>query len=132
MTKKETRIVCILLVLLAVIVSSAGTALAAEESGGLKFSVSTFTGDMSFSEIDDLKPLGAFILVFVIFAYGLSLVVAPFVSGIKTNAGTMLKNNDLRNEGHKGNIHVLAGLFMLCVALLGMAIIWNGYGPGSW
>lgn len=132
MTKKETRILCILLVLFTVFISSPGTALAAEDSGGLNFSIDTFAGDMNFSELDSLKPLAELILIVILFIYGITIIAGLVASGIKGNISTILKSNDLRNEGLKGNIHIVGGLFMLCLALLGVAIIWNNYGPGTW
>ena len=129
MIKKEYRCMFLLLVLL---VSSIGTAFAAEGGGGLKLTTSTFTEGASWSDMDAWKPLAGLVIVVLLFLYGLSIFVGCIASGVKINFASLGKSNDLRSEGQKGILHVLLGLFCVCVAFLGIFVLWNSYGPGTW
>lgn len=139
MVKKELRCMFVLLVLF---LSSVGMAAAApgddnnsltpSGSGGLKLEANTFTKDASWSDINPWLPLASLVIVVTLFLYGVSLFVGLGASGTKINLASVGQNNDLRKEGQKGVGHIILGLFCICVSLLGIVMLWNSYGPGSW
>ena len=129
-------------VILAVLLSNIGLGLAADDkaatstdgsgSGGLKLTTETFTDKISWSQLDAIKPLAGLIILVCLFIYGITLIIGPIVGGTKINLATLTKSNDLRNEGQSGILNIVFGLLLMCVALIGVFILWNNFGPGTW
>ncbi|MDD2299093.1 MAG: hypothetical protein PHN69_03520 [Candidatus Pacebacteria bacterium] len=129
-------------IILTVFVSNVGLGLAADNGimnaangssgGGLKLTTSTFTDNISWQQLDSIKPLASLIILVVLFLYGITAFIGPIVGGAKINLASITKSNDLRNEGQAGILHVVFGLLLMCVALIGIFILWNNFGPGTW
>jgi len=130
-------------IILLVLISNIGIGLAANEnnitsnqngdgSGGVKLSTDTFTDNIAWSQLSAIKPLASLIILVCLFVYGLTLFIGPFVGGAKINLATITKSNDLRNDGQSGIIHIVFGLLLVCIALIGVFILWNNFGPGTW
>lgn len=101
-------------------------------SGGMKLSTSTFADKIAWTQLDAIKPLAGLIILVCLFIYGITLIVGPIVSGTKINMAAITKSNDLRNEGQTGMLHILGGLLLMCIAIIGIFILWNNFGPGTW
>jgi hypothetical protein len=131
-------------IVLVVLLANVGTVLAAEENetidmpsgegsgGGMKLATNTFSDKIAWSDLDAIKPLTGLIILVALFIYGLTLIISPIISGTKINMAAITKSHDLRSEGQTGILHVLAGLLMVCIALIGVFILWNNFGPGTW
>lgn len=130
-------------IILAVLLSNIGLGLAADEnsiaqnangdgSGGMKLSTETFTDNIAWSQLSAIKPLASLIILVCLFIYGLTLFIGPIVGGVKINLATLTKSNDLRNDGQSGILHIVFGLLLVCVSLIGVFILWNNFGPGTW
>jgi hypothetical protein len=129
-------------VIMAVLIFNTGLGAALEDSpedigegsggGGLKLTTGTFSEGLSWDLVAPIMPVAVLIIAFFAFLYGLSLIVGIFASGIKTNAGTVLKSNDLRNEGQKGYLHIIGGAVLMAVSFIVAFVIWNNYGMGAW
>lgn len=144
----DIRKLFLLGMVLAVLISNIGLGMAAQgdvvandlvdnaaNSGGdsgMKLTTSTFTQGMSWSQISPLMPIAVMILLFLAFIYGLSCFSAIFASGTKVNIGSILKSNDLRNEGQKGFLSIIGGAILMAVSFILIFIIWNNYGLGAW
>lgn len=133
--------------ILGILILNIGTAFAADQAdpfgqnaisqpssgtGGLKLSTTTFTQGASWQQLDALKPLAALIIICFLFVYGLSLFLNFLGSGIKINASSFTKNNDLRKDGQSGYIHGVGGLLIMCFATIAVLVLWNNFGPGTW
>lgn len=130
-------------VILAVFISNIGLGLAAVGdivdnaansggNGGMKLTTSTFTQGMSWSQLSPIMPIAVMILLFFAFIYGLSCFSAIFASGTKVNIGSILKSNDLRNEGQKGFLSIIGGALLMAVSFILIFVIWNNYSLGAW
>lgn len=134
---KKARHMFMLFFIFSLVVSSVGTALAADDDdsssgNGLKLTTNTFTKDASWSQVEPWMPLAGLVIVILLFLYVISLFSGQIVSGMKINFAALTKSNDLRTEGQKGILHTAGGLFLMCVFFVAIFILWNEYGPGTW
>lgn len=139
---KSNRVFQIGMVLL-VLISTVGLGLAADapsiidnassgSNNGMKITLSTFAQGMSFDYVKPILPMATLLLSALAFFYGFSAIAAMFVSSTKTNVGIMVKNNDLRSEGHKGHLSILGGAILMAISFVVFIVIWNNYGMGVW
>jgi hypothetical protein len=118
----------IVLVLLVVLIFTVPTS-AAEN---MKISPGDYISSDPKSDVEPLLPIITMIVSFALLVYGGSLVISPLISGTKINAAPIIGSNEVRKDGQKGILHVVAGLFLLCVGTMVIVLLWNGYGPGAW